>query len=185
MERYRRSREASLPRAGEGLDPVVREWIDRPIGTYSFLIVDAIVIKIRKGDRVRSQSVLMATGVNPEGIREVLGLWLADSENEASWRDFFKWLKGRGLAGLRPRKRSDAGTQGRLTEPMREVLRDARVAYPYRPVTVTQPQTPATSRWIATLPRPGLSPARPWAPVVSSFGPLQAHFEIVEVTVRQ
>jgi putative transposase len=62
MERYRRGREASLPRAGEGLDPVVREWIDRPIGTYPFLIVNAVVIKIRKGDRVRSQSVLMATG---------------------------------------------------------------------------------------------------------------------------
>ncbi|HAI86844.1 MAG TPA: hypothetical protein DCL63_07630 [Firmicutes bacterium] len=71
-----------------GLDPVVHEWIDRPIETYPFLIVDAIVIKIRKGGRVRSQSVLMATGVNPEGIREILGLWLADSEKEDSWRDW-------------------------------------------------------------------------------------------------
>jgi len=70
------------------LDPVVHEWIDRPIETYPFLIVDAIVIKIRKGGRVRSQSVLMATGVNPEGIREILGLWLADSEKEDSWRDW-------------------------------------------------------------------------------------------------
>lgn len=163
----------------------MREWIDRPIGTYSFLIVDAIVIKIRKGGRARTHSMLMATGVNPEGIRKILGLWLADSENEASWRDFFKWLKRRGLAGLRPRKRSDAGKQRKLTEPMREILRDARVAHPYRPVTVTQPQAPAASGWMATLPRPRLSPARPWAPVVSSFGPLQAHFEIVEVTVRQ
>ncbi|NLH94182.1 MAG: IS256 family transposase [Candidatus Cloacimonetes bacterium] len=84
----------------KGLDPVVREWIDRPIGTYPFLIVDAIVIKIRKGGRVRTHSMLMATGVNPEGIREILGLWLADSEKETSWRDFFKWLKGRGLAGV-------------------------------------------------------------------------------------
>ena len=163
----------------------MREWIDRPIGTYPFLIVDAIVIKICKGDRVRCQSVLMATGVNPEGIRQILGPWLADSENEASWRDFFKWLKGRGLAGLRPRKRIDAGTQGRLTEPMREILRDARIAHPYRPVTVTQPQAPAALRWMATLPRPGSSLARPWAPVVSSFSPLQAHLEIVEVTVWQ
>ncbi len=84
----------------KGLDPVVREWIDRPIGTYPFLIVDAIVIKIRKGGRVRSRSVFMAAGVNPEGIREILGLWLADSEKETSWRDFFKWLKGRGVAGV-------------------------------------------------------------------------------------
>lgn len=76
----------------KGLDPVVHEWIDRPIGTYPFLIVDAIVIKIRKGGRVRTHSMLMATGVNPEGIREILGLWLADSEKETSWRDFFKWL---------------------------------------------------------------------------------------------
>ena len=42
----------------KGLDPVVHEWIDRPIGTYP----DAIVIRIRKGGRVRTHSVLMATG---------------------------------------------------------------------------------------------------------------------------
>jgi len=46
----------------KGLDPVVHEWIDRPIGTYSFLIVGAIVIRIRKGDCVRTHSVLMVTG---------------------------------------------------------------------------------------------------------------------------
>lgn len=84
----------------KGLDPAVHEWIDRPIGTYPFLIVDAIVIKMRKGGRVKTHSVLMATGVNPEGIREILGLWLADSEKEDSWRDFFKWLKGKDLAGV-------------------------------------------------------------------------------------
>lgn len=84
----------------KGLDPVVREWIGRPTGTHPFLIVDAIVIKIRRGGRVRSQSVLMATGVNLEGIRKILGLWLADSEREDSWRDFFRWLKDRGLAGV-------------------------------------------------------------------------------------
>jgi len=84
----------------KGLDPVVHEWVERPLGTYPFLIVDAIVIKVRKGGRVWSRSMLMATGVNSEGIREVLGLRLADSEKEDSWRDFFRWLKGRGLTGV-------------------------------------------------------------------------------------
>lgn len=86
--------EFSKPTVSEplkGLDLVVHEWIERPLGTYPFLIVDAMVIKIRKGGRVRNQSALMATGISPEGIRGVPGLQLADSEKEPAWQDFFRW----------------------------------------------------------------------------------------------
>jgi putative transposase len=81
------------------LDPAVREWCERPLdkGPYPFLMVDAIVIKIRKGGRVWNHSALIAVGVNSEGMREILGFMLADSEKEDSWREFFKSLKARGL----------------------------------------------------------------------------------------
>ena len=84
------------------LDPVVREWRERPLdkGPYPFLMVDAIVIKIRKGGRVWNHSALIAVGVNSEGMREILGFMLADSEKEDSWREFFKSLKARGLSGV-------------------------------------------------------------------------------------
>ena len=83
------------------LDPLVAEWNERPLeGPYPFLIVDALVLKVRKGGRVRAQSVLLAVGINQDGYREVLGLQVGDSESEDSWSRFFQWLKGRGLRGV-------------------------------------------------------------------------------------
>jgi len=55
-----------------------------------------MVIKVREEGRVRNRGVLIAIGVNEEGYREILGLMLGDSESEASWSEFFSWLKLRG-----------------------------------------------------------------------------------------
>ena len=83
------------------LDPLVEAWNNRTLGErYPFVLVDALVLKIREDGRVRSRSVLVATGVNKDGYREVLGLMLGDSESEATWTDFFKWLKSRDLRGV-------------------------------------------------------------------------------------
>jgi len=67
---------------------------------FPFVIVDALVIKIRLDDRVVSTSALIASGINDKGFREILGLKLADSESEDSWSDMFCWLKERGLQGV-------------------------------------------------------------------------------------
>jgi transposase-like protein len=62
--------------------------------------VDAIVLKIREEERVRPRAAMIATGVNEEGYREILGIMLGDSESEASWSEFFSWLKQRDLRGV-------------------------------------------------------------------------------------
>ena len=67
---------------------------------YPFVLVDALVLKVREGGRVRAVSALVAVGVNEQGYREILGLQLGDSESERSWMAFFTWLKGRGLTGV-------------------------------------------------------------------------------------
>jgi len=67
---------------------------------YPFVLVDAFVLKIREDGRVRSRSAMIAIGINTEGYREVLGLMLGDSESEASWSQFFSWLKSRNLRGV-------------------------------------------------------------------------------------
>lgn len=84
------------------LDPTVHGWNERSLGdkAYPFVIVDALYIKVRKEGRVRSQSVLLAIGVNEDGYREILGLQVGDSESEASWSAYFSWLKERGLRGV-------------------------------------------------------------------------------------
>lgn len=86
----------------KGLDPLVEAWNGRDLGgtRYPFVVVDALVIKVRESGRVRARSALIATGVNEAGSREILGLQLGDSESERSWSDFFVWLKGRGLTGV-------------------------------------------------------------------------------------
>jgi transposase-like protein len=84
------------------LDPVVSAWNTRPLQDrrYPFVIVDAMVLKVREEGRVRARGVLLAIGVNEEGYREVLGFMLGDSKSEASWSEFFSWLKSRGLRGV-------------------------------------------------------------------------------------
>ena len=86
----------------KGLDPLITAWNNRPLSEseYPFLIVDALVIKIREDHRIRSCSALLAIGINQHGYREVLGLQIGDSESEKSWSDFFIWLKARGLQGV-------------------------------------------------------------------------------------
>ena len=86
----------------KGLDDTVKEWNERDLSSqeYPFLLVDALVIRVRKSGRVRLSSVLLATGINREGYREILGLMLGDSESEATWSEFFGRLKARGLKGV-------------------------------------------------------------------------------------
>lgn len=84
------------------LDPIVTAWNERPItdSRFPFILVDAMYLKVREDGRVRSRGVMIGIGVNTDGIREVLGLRLGDTESEASWSEFFAWLKARGLKGV-------------------------------------------------------------------------------------
>jgi transposase-like protein len=84
------------------LDPQVKAWHERDLSgqVYPFVLVDALVIRGRDNGRVRQRSLLIATGVNQEGYREVLGFFLGDKESEASWSAFFTALKRRGLGSV-------------------------------------------------------------------------------------
>jgi transposase-like protein len=82
----------------EHLDPIVDAFRNRPLEKhYPFVIVDAMYIKVREDGRVRSKGLLIATAVNENGYREVIGFQLSNSESETSWGDFFSDLKKRGL----------------------------------------------------------------------------------------
>ena len=84
-----------------GLSARVHHWRTcRLKGPYPFLLLDALVIQVRKDDSVVPVTALIATGVSEEGQLEILGLTLGDSENEASWDDMLRDLKSRGLGGV-------------------------------------------------------------------------------------
>ena len=85
----------------EHLDPVVASFRNRPLEKhYPFVIVDAMYIKVREDGRVRSKGLLIATAVNENGNREVIGFQVNDSESESSWGEFFCNLKQRGLSDV-------------------------------------------------------------------------------------
>lgn len=114
------------------LDPLVTAWNERPLGelAFPFVIADALVLKVREDDRVRSLSALLAIGVNAAGHREILGLQIGDSESESSWTSFFAWLKRRGLAGV-DLVVSDA--HGGLVSAVQRHCDLAAVSNPFRP----------------------------------------------------
>lgn len=93
---------STVSRLCAGLDVRVAAWRERALDAvrYPFVIVDALVVKVRRQEAVRSTSVLIASGINEAGHREVLGLHIGDSESEATWSQFFRALKQRGLSGV-------------------------------------------------------------------------------------
>ena len=85
------------------LDEQVAAFRTRPLdaGPYSFVAADALTMKVREGGRVVKVAVLIATGVNAEGYREILGLQVSSTEDGAGWLTFWRDLVARGLSGVK------------------------------------------------------------------------------------
>ena len=95
---------SQVSRMAESLDEHVEQFRHRPLdeaGPFTFVSADALTMKVREGGRVINAVVLLATGVNGDGHREVLGMRVATSETGAAWNSFFADLVARGLAGVR------------------------------------------------------------------------------------
>jgi transposase-like protein len=84
------------------LDAQVAAFRTRPLdaGPYLFLAADALVLKVREAGRVVNVHALIASGVNADGHRELLGLQVSSAEDGAGWLAFFRDLVARGLSGV-------------------------------------------------------------------------------------
>ena len=84
------------------LDEQVAAFRTRPLhdGPYTFVAADALTMKVREAGRVVKVAVMVATGVNADGYREVLGIHTATTESGAGWLSFFRDLTARGLSGV-------------------------------------------------------------------------------------
>jgi transposase-like protein len=84
------------------LDAQVTAFRQRPLdqGPYTFVWVDALTVKVREDGRVVNVHALIATGVNCDGHREILGLDVASAEDGAGWLAFLRGLVARGLSGV-------------------------------------------------------------------------------------
>ena len=111
------------------LDAHVEDFRTRPLdqGPYTFVAADALTMKVREGGRVVNTHVLIATGVNADGHREILGLDMCSAESEAGWLTLFRGLNARGLSGVKP---------GHLRCPLRLV---AALPQPWTALVATMP----------------------------------------------
>ena len=83
------------------LDVFVDAFRNRPLeGSYPYLWLDALYLKVRQDHRIVSQALIVAIAVRDTGDREILGISLGQSEEYAFWVDFLRGLVRRGLKGV-------------------------------------------------------------------------------------
>ena len=92
---------AQVSRATAQLDATLQEWRERPLGEITYLYLDARYEKVREAGQVRDAAVLVASGITPQGERQVLGVSVSLSEHEILWRTFLQGLKDRGMHGVK------------------------------------------------------------------------------------
>jgi transposase-like protein len=87
----------------KSLDEGVAAFRSRPLdgAPYTYVWLDALSMRVREGGRIAQLAAVVATGVNADGHREILGLDLFTSEDGAGWTQFMRGLVARGLSGVR------------------------------------------------------------------------------------
>jgi putative transposase len=84
------------------IDGKINSFLERPLeGEWPYLWLDATYLKVREAGRIVSVAVTIATGVNTDGRREVLGMAIGASEAETFWTEFLRTLARRGLRGVK------------------------------------------------------------------------------------
>jgi putative transposase len=93
---------SQVSRMAAELDTKVAEFRARPLdaGPYRYVWIDALSQKVREGGRVVNVSVVIATAVNVEGRREIIGFDTVTAESTEAWTEFLRGLVARGLSGV-------------------------------------------------------------------------------------
>ena len=93
---------SEVSRLVEEIDGRVGAFLSRPLeGEWPYLWIDATYVQVREQGRIVSTAVIIATGVNTDGRREVLGVSTGPSGAESFWRAFLRSLADRGLRGVK------------------------------------------------------------------------------------
>jgi len=93
---------SQVSRICEELDASVEEFLGRPLdgGPYPYVWLDGLTQKVREGGRIVNVCVVVATAVNGEGKREIVGMDVGTSEDGAFWLAFLRSLVARGINGV-------------------------------------------------------------------------------------
>ena len=92
----------TVSRLNSKIYDTIEKWRKSPIeGHHPYVYLDGISMKRSWSGEVKNVSILVAIGVNREGYREILGVAEGAKEDKASWTAFLRYLKGRGLSGVK------------------------------------------------------------------------------------
>lgn len=81
--------------------PQLKEWQSRPLeSVYTFVFMDAIHFKIRHEGQIKSSAAYIVMGVNTDGIKDILGIWIGEVESSKFWLSVMTDLKNRGLQDI-------------------------------------------------------------------------------------
>lgn len=93
--------DTTISRITDKILPVVREWQSRPLEEiYAVVFMDAIHFHVRSEGQVIKKAVYIAIGINMEGLKEVLGMWVGENESAKFWLSVMNGLKNRGLEDI-------------------------------------------------------------------------------------
>jgi transposase-like protein len=91
---------SQVSRAAARLDETLEAWRNRPLEVIRYLYLDARYEKVRMDGQIRDAAILIASGVAPDGKRQILGVSISLGEQEVHWRSFLQGLVKRGLRGV-------------------------------------------------------------------------------------
>ena len=90
-----------ISRITDKILPAVQEWQSRPLdAVYPIVFLDGIVFKVRKDNRVINKCVYSVLGINMDGHKEILGIWISENESASFWTTVCNELKNRGVQDI-------------------------------------------------------------------------------------
>ena len=93
--------DSTISRITDKILPVVREWQSRPLeDVYAVVFMDAIHFHVRSEGQIVKKAVYIAIGINMDGLKEVLGMWVGENESAKFWLSVMNGLKNRGLQDI-------------------------------------------------------------------------------------
>lgn len=93
--------DSTISRVTDKILPVVKEWQSRPLEeVYAAVFMDAIHFHVRSEGQIIKKAVYIAIGVNLDGIRSVLGMWVGENESAKFWLSVLNGLKNRGVEDI-------------------------------------------------------------------------------------
>lgn len=93
--------DTTISRITDKILPVVREWQSRPLEEiYAVVFMDAIHFHVRSEGQIVKKAVYIAIGINMEGQKEVLGMWVGENESAKFWLSVLNSIKARGVEDI-------------------------------------------------------------------------------------